>query len=41
VQKTHPRQIPNWLVGLAGLGTLMTVILAIRTVMSLRDQLSG
>ena len=40
VQKTHPRQIPNWLVGLAGLGTVMTVILAIRTVILLVGPLS-
>ncbi len=35
VRSSHPRQIPLWLLVLAGLGTLMTFILAFRTVDSL------
>ena len=39
VRRTQPDRIPSWLLGLAGLGTLMTVILAVRTVISLIEQL--
>ena len=35
VRRTQPDRIPSWLLGLAGLGTLMTVILARQTVISL------